>query len=64
MIGKVRVVSRGPGGPMTKADHEWLRAMRRDGVSLKVIASYFEPEPSMAALRKVLWERPRRREGR
>lgn len=54
MIAKVQLVSRGPGGLMRRADHEWVRAMRRDGISLKVIASYFEPQPTIAAVRRVL----------
>jgi hypothetical protein len=54
MIGKVRLTSRGPGGPMEPADHDWVRAMRRDGKTLRVIASYFEPQPTSSEIRAVL----------
>lgn len=47
---------RGPGGPMTPEDYPWVRGMRKDGKSLDVIASYFEPPASIAQLRKVLAE--------
>lgn len=54
MIGKVRLISRGPGGKFTRADVPWVRAMRRDRVSWKIIASYFQPQPTMAVLRRAL----------
>jgi hypothetical protein len=53
-FGKVKLMSRGPGGKLMAADVPWVRAMRRDRVSWKIIASYFVPQPSVLALRRLV----------
>lgn len=56
---RLHLTVRGPGGPFEREDHSWVRDCRRAGWSLKLIASYFVPQPSSAMLRRVLGEKKR-----
>ena len=57
MIGKVRLISRGPGGRVTKADAAWIRAMRKDHKNWALIRTYFEPMPSIKTLERIAAKR-------
>ena len=59
---RLHMISRGPGGPFEPADYDWARGCRKAGWSLRVIASYFEPQPSADELRRVLKEKRRSRD--